>query len=118
MEAMFKLLDEELEVLDPINFLSVQNSEIISMMSGSAMTARGNSKGISFKVESGKKLQSLRASGTGKSTIARLLFRFYDVTAGSIKIDKQDIRQVSQDSLRKVIVIVPQDSVLFNDDFL
>ena len=118
MEAMFKLLDEELEVLDPHNsdFLTVENGEII--FDDVRFGYDGNReilKGISFKVGSGKKVAIVGPSGAGKSTIARLLFRFYDVTAGSIKIDKQDIRQVSQDSLRKVIGIVPQDSVLFND---
>ena len=118
MEAMFKLLDEELEVLDPCdtNFLSVQNGEIIfDDVRFGYDSKREILRGISFKVESGKKVAIVGPSGAGKSTIARLLFRFYDVTAGSIKIDKQDIRQVSQDSLRKVIGIVPQDSVLFND---
>jgi ATP-binding cassette subfamily B protein len=55
------------------------------------------------------------ASGAGKSTISRLLFRFYDVTAGRITIDGQDIRSVTQDSLRRALGIVPQDTVLFND---
>jgi ATP-binding cassette subfamily B protein len=54
-------------------------------------------------------------SGAGKSTIGRLLFRFYDVNAGSIEIDGQDIRGVTQDSLRRAIGVVPQDTVLFND---
>ena len=54
-------------------------------------------------------------SGAGKSTLSRLLFRFYDIAGGAIEIDGQDIRQVSQDSLRQAIGIVPQDTVLFND---
>ena len=118
MEAMFKLLDEELEVLDPCNsnFLSVKNGGIIfDDVRFGYDSNREILRGISFTVESGKKVAIVGPSGAGKSTIARLLFRFYDVTEGSIKIDKQDIRQVSQDSLRKVIGIVPQDSVLFND---
>lgn len=70
---------------------------------------------VSFTVPSGQKLAVVGASGAGKSTLARLLFRFYDVTGGRILIDGQDIRTVTQQSLRAAIGIVPQDTVLFND---
>jgi len=70
---------------------------------------------ISFIIAPGKKLAVVGASGAGKSTLARLLFRFYDVQQGSITIDGQDIRDVTQISLRQVIGIVPQDTVLFNE---
>ena len=70
---------------------------------------------ISFEVPSGKTLAIVGPSGAGKSTISRLLYRFYDVTGGRITIDGQDVRDVAQDSLRRAIGIVPQDSVLFND---
>ena len=70
---------------------------------------------VSFTVPAGKKVAIVGSSGAGKSTIARLLFRFYDVTDGQILINEQDIRSVAQDSLRRVIGIVPQDTVLFND---
>jgi ATP-binding cassette subfamily B protein len=70
---------------------------------------------VSFTIEPGQKVAIVGSSGAGKSTIVKLLFRFYDVTAGSISLDGQDIRSVTQDSLRQQIGIVPQDTVLFND---
>nr|WP_294502592.1 ABC transporter ATP-binding protein/permease [uncultured Rhodopila sp.] len=72
-------------------------------------------KGVSFSVPAGGKLAIVGPTGAGKSTISRLLFRFYDVTGGRILIDGQDIRDVTQDSLRAAIGVVPQDTVLFND---
>lgn len=70
---------------------------------------------ISFEIPAGHKVAVVGASGAGKSTLARLLFRFFDVDAGRITIDGQDIRTVTQDSLRSAIGVVPQDTVLFND---
>jgi ATP-binding cassette, subfamily B, heavy metal transporter len=70
---------------------------------------------VDFAVPPGAKVAIVGPSGAGKSTIARLLFRFYDVTDGAIEIDGQDIRDVTQDSLRRAIGVVPQDTVLFND---
>jgi len=70
---------------------------------------------VSFSIPAGKTVAVVGASGAGKSTLARLLFRFYDASAGSISIDGQDIRHVTQDSLRAAIGVVPQDTVLFND---
>ncbi len=72
-------------------------------------------KGLSFEVPAGKTFAIVGPSGAGKSTISRLLFRFYDVTGGRILIDGQDIRDVTQASLREAIGMVPQDTVLFND---
>jgi ATP-binding cassette subfamily B protein len=72
-------------------------------------------KGLSFEVPAGKTVAIVGPSGAGKSTISRLLFRLYDVSAGSILIDGQDIRSVTQGSLRAAIGMVPQDTVLFND---
>jgi ATP-binding cassette, subfamily B, heavy metal transporter len=72
-------------------------------------------KGIDFSVAAGGKLAIVGPTGAGKSTIGRLLFRFYDVTGGRILIDGQDIRDITQDSLRAAIGVVPQDTVLFND---
>jgi len=71
--------------------------------------------GVSFEIPAGKKVAVVGPSGSGKSTLARLLFRFYDVDAGRISIDGQDVRSVTQQSLRRAIGIVPQDTVLFND---
>jgi ATP-binding cassette subfamily B protein len=70
---------------------------------------------VDFVVPPGGSVAIVGPSGAGKSTIARLLFRFYDVTGGAIEIDGQDIREVTQDSLRRAIGVVPQDTVLFND---
>jgi ATP-binding cassette subfamily B protein len=70
---------------------------------------------ISFTIPAGKTVAAVGASGAGKSTLARLLFRFYDINEGSISIDNQDIRDITQESLRAAIGVVPQDTVLFND---
>lgn len=72
-------------------------------------------KDISFKVDSGTTTAIVGSSGAGKSTISRILFRFYDIASGSVTIDGQDIRDITQLSLRKEIGVVPQDTVLFND---
>jgi ATP-binding cassette subfamily B protein len=74
--------------------------------------------GVSFEVPAGKMLAIVGPSGAGKSTISRILLRFYDVTGGRISIDGQDIRDVTQASLRAAIGVVPQDTVLFNDTIL
>lgn len=71
---------------------------------------------MSFTVLPGQTVAIVGASGAGKSTIVRLLFRFYDITSGKIKIDGQDIREVTQESLRRQLGVVPQDTVLFNAD--
>ena len=72
-------------------------------------------KGVSFNIPAGHTVAVVGASGAGKSTLARLLFRFFDINSGSISIDGQDIRSITQDSLRTAIGVVPQDTVLFND---
>ena len=72
-------------------------------------------KNISFNVPSGTTTAIVGSSGAGKSTISRIIFRFYDIASGSVKIDGQDIRDVQQLSLRQEIGVVPQDTVLFND---
>ena len=72
-------------------------------------------KNISFKVKGGTTTAIVGSSGAGKSTVSRILFRFYDIASGSVTIDGQDIRDVQQISLRKEIGVVPQDTVLFND---
>jgi ATP-binding cassette subfamily B protein len=70
---------------------------------------------VSFEIPAGKTVAVVGPSGAGKSTLARLLYRFYDVTGGRILVDGQDLREVTQASLRRAIGIVPQDTVLFND---
>jgi ATP-binding cassette subfamily B protein len=72
-------------------------------------------KGVNITIPAGHTIAVVGASGAGKSTLARLLFRFFDVNSGSITIDGQDIRSITQDSLRSAIGVVPQDTVLFND---
>jgi ATP-binding cassette subfamily B protein len=73
---------------------------------------------VDFTIRPGEKVAVVGHSGAGKSTLSRLLFRFYDVTAGRVLVDGQDVRSVTRDSLREVIGIVPQDTVLFNDSIL
>ena len=75
-------------------------------------------KDVSLKIGAGQTVAIVGPSGSGKSTIGRLLFRFYDVTSGSLKIDGQDVREITQDSLHDHIGVVPQDTVLFNDTVL
>jgi ATP-binding cassette subfamily B protein len=72
-------------------------------------------QGVSLEIPAGHKVAVVGASGAGKSTLSRLLFRFYDVDQGRITIDDQDLREVTQDSLRRAIGVVPQDTVLFNE---
>lgn len=118
MEAMFDLLNVPEEIQDQPNAppLTVNGGEIIfDNVSFSYGPDRPILKDISFHVPAGKTVAIVGSSGAGKSTIGRLLFRFYDVTNGRITIDGQDIRTIRQDSLRQTIGVVPQDTVLFND---
>ena len=118
MDAMFKLLDEPQEVVDAkdARALVVSNGAVSFKDVHFAYDPdRQILKGVSFEVPAGKTVAIVGPSGAGKSTISRLLFRFYDVKGGSIEIDGQDIRSVTQASLRHVIGMVPQDTVLFND---
>ena len=118
IEAMFDLLDVKQEVIDAPDAkpLIVKEGEIrFNHVEFSYDTNRQILKDIDFSVPAGKTVAIVGPSGAGKSTISRLLFRFYDVQKGSITIDGQDIRSVTQKSLRNAIGMVPQDTVLFND---
>ena len=118
MGAMFKLLDEPQEVVDAKDAkdLIITDGAIrFKDVHFSYDPDRQILKGVSFEVPAGKTVAVVGPSGAGKSTLSRLLFRFYDIQQGSIEIDGQDLRSVSQESLRKAIGMVPQDTVLFND---
>ncbi|HEY7979022.1 MAG TPA: ABC transporter ATP-binding protein/permease [Rhizomicrobium sp.] len=118
MDAMFKLLHQPQEVTDKpdAKSLVVTGGEIkFDNVVFAYEPARIVLKGISFTVPAGKTVAVVGPSGAGKSTISRILYRFYDIKSGSVTIDGQDIRDVTQSSLREKIGIVPQDTVLFND---
>jgi ATP-binding cassette subfamily B protein len=118
MDAMFRLLHQPEEVKDKPGApdLKITGGEIrFDNVVFSYEPARIVLKGVSFTVPAGKTVAVVGPSGAGKSTISRILYRFYDIRSGSVTIDGQDIRDVTQASLRKVIGIVPQDTVLFND---
>jgi ATP-binding cassette subfamily B protein len=118
MERMFALLDQHREVADATNAkpLQVAQAELqFSCVDFSYELNRQILFNVDFTVKAGTTTAVVGHSGSGKSTLARLLFRFYDVDSGVIAIDGQDIRNVTQTSLRKAIGIVPQDTVLFND---
>jgi ABC-type transport system involved in Fe-S cluster assembly fused permease/ATPase subunit len=118
MEAMFDLIEEKMEVEDKPGApaLAVAGAEVaFDAVAFGYQDERTILKDVSFTVPPGRTVAIVGPSGAGKSTISRLLFRFYDVTGGAVRIDGQDIRDVSQESLRAAIGMVPQDTVLFND---
>jgi ATP-binding cassette, subfamily B, heavy metal transporter len=123
MEQMFALLRVQQEIADKpgakalLSHLSEASAGavVFDNVHFGYQSNRTILKGIDFTVPPGGKLAIVGPTGAGKSTVSRLLFRFYDVTSGRIVIDGQDIRDVTQDSLRAAIGVVPQDTVLFND---
>jgi len=118
MERMFGLLGRHTEVQDKSDApdLAVHTGQIrFEHVSFAYDPNRQILRDVDFEIPAGHKVAVVGGSGAGKSTLARLLFRFYDVTGGRVLIDGQDIREVSQISLRRAIGNVPQDTVLFND---
>ena len=118
LEAMFALLGQPAEITDRpgAQDLTVEGGTVrFEDVHFHYDANRPILKGISFEVPAGRTVAIVGPSGAGKSTISRLLFRFYDATAGGVSIDGQDVRDVTQSSLRAAIGMVPQDTVLFND---
>ncbi|MEY4449445.1 MAG: Lipid export ATP-binding/permease protein MsbA [Pseudomonadota bacterium] len=119
LDKMFVLMDREREVADAPNApdLNCQTGAHLKFenVSFAYESDRPILHNISFEIPSGKTVAVVGPSGSGKSTLARLMFRFYDVQQGRISINGQDIREVTQHSVRRALGIVPQDTVLFND---
>jgi ATP-binding cassette, subfamily B, heavy metal transporter len=127
LDKMFVLMEKEREVADlpGAQAINIQASPIVKFdhvnftyevaKAGDTTAARQILHDVSFEIPAGKTVAVVGPSGSGKSTLARLLYRFYDVQSGSISIAGQEIRSVTQSSVRRAIGIVPQDTVLFND---
>lgn len=119
LELVFGLLDKEPEISDAPNAKAPQrvDGEITFQdVEFAYKSDRSILNGLSFTASPGERVAIVGPTGAGKSTVVRLLFRFFDVTGGAIRIDGDDIRDITQSSLRRAIGIVPQDTVLFNDD--
>ncbi|MDZ4143608.1 MAG: ABC transporter ATP-binding protein/permease [Burkholderiales bacterium] len=122
LEKMFSLMEREREIADPPGAPPLHRAgtptvrfEAVGFAYDVGAAGRPILQGVDFEIPAGKTVAVVGPSGAGKSTLARLLFRFYDVQQGRILIDGQDIRAVTQASVRQAIGIVPQDTVLFND---
>jgi len=118
IEQMFDLLGVEEEIVDAPDAATLEVSDGVIRFEDvdfSYDVERAILKGLDFEVPAGQTFAIVGPSGAGKSTISRLIYRFYDVTGGQISIDGQDVRGVTQKSLRAAIGMVPQDTVLFND---
>ncbi|HKX43251.1 MAG TPA: ABC transporter ATP-binding protein/permease, partial [Burkholderiaceae bacterium] len=119
MEKMFVLLGQHREIADAPDARELRTAQGAAVAFEHVRFGYDGDREIlhdvSFEIPAGKTVAVVGPSGSGKSTLARLLFRFYDVNVGRIRIDGQDLRDVTQASLRRAIGIVPQDTVLFND---
>ena len=118
VEGMFSVLHENAEIADRPGapaFVAGRGDIVFENVSFAYDEARPILKNVSFHVPAGKTVAIVGPSGAGKSTISRLLYRFYDISGGRIMIDGQNIADVQQESLRRAIGMVPQDTVLFND---
>ncbi|WP_254170431.1 ABCB family ABC transporter ATP-binding protein/permease [Roseibium polysiphoniae] len=118
IESMFDLLGVPAEIEDKADakdLRAVEGRIVFDNVRFHYDQNRPILKGIDFEVPAGKSVAIVGPSGAGKSTISRLLFRFYDVSGGAVRIDDQDVRDVTQESVRSAIGMVPQDTVLFND---
>ncbi len=118
IDLMFALLDKKSDVVDAPDADELTVSEGVvqfDRVNFGYQTERQILHDVSFTIPDGKKLAIVGPSGAGKSTISRLLFRFYDVNSGRITVDGRDISKVTQNSLRRTVGIVPQDTVLFNE---
>jgi ATP-binding cassette, subfamily B, heavy metal transporter len=118
IEAMFALLDQKPEIEDKPGATELEVTGPVLRFEDVHFhydPDRAILKGVSFEVPAGKTIAVVGPSGAGKSTISRLIYRFYDVTSGRVTIDGQDVRDITQESLRAAIGMVPQDTVLFND---
>ncbi|MCU7932722.1 MAG: ABC transporter ATP-binding protein/permease [Candidatus Thiodiazotropha sp. (ex Codakia rugifera)] len=121
MDLIFKLLEKQPEISDAADATNLQldGGEVrFEQVDFSYQVERQILSQVDFVIRAGEKVAVVGHSGAGKSTLSRLLFRFYDITGGRITVDAQDIRQLTRQSLRSAIGIVPQDTVLFNDTIL